>query len=102
VRRGCGDDVRGGGDFCGAVIRSTLGLGEALVTVPVLALRIPNLVATALAVTALVVIALAVVAQDWRHVEVRSAARLDRLVAIALKNLRGPTQFVPLVDIATT
>jgi uncharacterized membrane protein YfcA len=62
--------------FVATVIRSTLGFGEALVAVPLLALRIPVTVAAPLAVMISVVIALVIVAQDWRHVEVRSAAGL--------------------------
>ncbi len=57
-------------------IRSTFGFGEALVSVPLLALLIPVRVATPLAVLVSVTVALIVVAQDWRHVQVRSAGWL--------------------------
>jgi uncharacterized membrane protein YfcA len=62
--------------FVATLIRSTLGFGEALVAVPLLALRIPVVVAAPLAVIVSVIVAAAVVAQDWRRVEFRSAGRL--------------------------
>lgn len=58
------------------IIRSTIGFGEALVAVPLLALRIPVAVAAPLAVSLSLVIAAAIVVQDWRHVDVRSASWL--------------------------
>jgi hypothetical protein len=62
--------------FVATLIRSALGFGEALVAVPLLAMRIPVAVAAPLAVLVSVVVAAVVVAQDWRHVELRSATRL--------------------------
>lgn len=62
--------------FLATLIRSTLGFGEALVAVPLLAMRIPITVAAPLAVLVSIVVAGVVVAQDWRHVEVRSASAL--------------------------
>lgn len=62
--------------FVATLIRSTLGFGEALVAVPLLALRIPISVAAPLAVLVSVVVAAVIVAQDWRRVEFRSAANL--------------------------
>jgi uncharacterized membrane protein YfcA len=62
--------------FAATLIRSSLGFGEALVAVPLLALRIPIVVAAPLAVMVSVVVAAAIVAQDWRHVHFRSAAGL--------------------------
>ena len=62
--------------FLATLIRSTLGFGEALIAVPLLAMRLPITVAAPLAVLVSVVIAAFVVIQDWRHVEVRSAASL--------------------------
>ena len=62
--------------FAATLIRSTLGFGEALVAVPLLALRLPIQVAAPLAVGVSVLVAGVIVAQDWRSVEVRSAARL--------------------------
>lgn len=58
------------------LIRSTFGFGEALVAVPLLALRIPIAVAAPVAVLVSVSIAALIVAQDWRHIEVRSASWL--------------------------
>jgi uncharacterized protein len=62
--------------FAATVIRTALGFGEALVAVPLLALRLPMRLATPLAVAVSVVVALLVVARDWRHVELRSAGWL--------------------------
>jgi hypothetical protein len=62
--------------FIASLIRSTFGFGEALVAVPLLALRIPIAVAAPLAVLVSIVVAGVIVAQDWRRVEVRSAAGL--------------------------
>lgn len=62
--------------FVATLIRSTFGFGEALVAVPLLALRIPIAVAAPLAVSISLLIAGAIVVQDWRHVEVRSAGGL--------------------------
>src|SRR6266576_5878197 len=62
--------------FVATLIRSTLGFGEALVAVPLLALRIPISVAAPLAVLVSVVVAAVIVAQDWRRVEFRSAVHL--------------------------
>ena len=62
--------------FVATLIRSTFGFGEALVAVPLLAIRMPLTVAAPLAVLVSVVTAGVVVAQDWRHVQLRSAAGL--------------------------
>jgi uncharacterized protein len=62
--------------FLSTLIRSTLGFGEALVAVPLLALRIPVAVAAPLAVLVSVLVAAVIIAQDWRKIEVRSAAWL--------------------------
>jgi hypothetical protein len=59
--------------FIATLIRSTLGFGEALVAVPLLALRTPIAVAAPLAVLVSVVVAGVIVAQDWRKIELRSA-----------------------------
>jgi uncharacterized protein len=59
--------------FLASAIRSTLGFGEALVAVPLLALVIPVQVAAPVAVLASITIALIAVLQDWRHIHVRSA-----------------------------
>jgi uncharacterized membrane protein YfcA len=58
------------------LIRSTFGFGEALVAVPLLALRIPIEIAAPLAVLVSITIALIIVAQDWRKIHVESTAWL--------------------------
>ena len=62
--------------FLATLIRSTLGFGEGLVAVPLLALRIPIAVAAPLAVMVSVLVAGVIVVKDWRKIEVRSAAGL--------------------------
>ncbi len=62
--------------FLATLIRSTFGFGEALVAVPLLALRIPVVIATPLAVAMSVLVATLIIAQDWREVHIRSAAGL--------------------------
>ena len=67
--------------FVATLIRSTLGFGEALVAVPLLALKIPIVVAAPLAVLVSVVVAAAILAQD--SAQSRAAQRLlaDPVVA---------------------
>lgn len=62
--------------FIATLIRSALGFGEALVAVPLLALRIPLQVAAPLAVMVSVTIAALIIAQDWRKVHFQSAGWL--------------------------
>jgi uncharacterized membrane protein YfcA len=62
--------------FVAALVRSAFGFGDALVGVPLLALRIPITVAVPLTGLLSVAIAGIVVAQDWREVQPRSAAWL--------------------------
>lgn len=62
--------------FLATVIRSAFGFGEALVAVPLLAFAIPVKTAAPLAVLASITVALVVVAQDWRHIHIRSAVWL--------------------------
>lgn len=62
--------------FLATVIRSAFGFGEALVAVPLLALVIPVNVAVPVVVLILITVAGIVIAQDWRHVDFRSAGRL--------------------------
>jgi uncharacterized protein len=62
--------------FVATLIRSVFGFGEALVAVPLLALRLPVKIAAPLAVLISVTVALIIVLQDWHHVEFRSAGRL--------------------------
>jgi len=62
--------------FVATFIRSALGFGEALVAVPLLALRIPLRTAAPLAVMVSITIAALIIIQDWRKVYVRTAAKL--------------------------
>ena len=58
------------------LIRSAFGFGEALVAVPLLAIRIPISTAAPLAVLVSITVAAVIIAQDWRSVHVRSAGWL--------------------------
>ncbi len=58
------------------LIRSVFGFGEALVAVPLLALRLPVSVAAPLAVLVSITIAAVIVVQDWQKIHVRSAGWL--------------------------
>lgn len=58
------------------LIRSALGFGEALVAVPLLAIRLPITVAAPLAVLVSITVAAVIIAQDWRHIHLRSAGWL--------------------------
>lgn len=62
--------------FLATLIRSSLGFGEALVAVPLLAFLLPVKVAAPVAVMVSVTVAFIVVVQDWRKVHGRSAVRL--------------------------
>lgn len=62
--------------FVATLIRSAFGFGEALIAVPLLALRVPVQVAAPLAVLVSITVAGIVVVQDWRDVHVRSAGWL--------------------------
>jgi uncharacterized membrane protein YfcA len=62
--------------FLATLIRSSFGFGEALIAVPLLSLRLPVAVTAPLAVAVSVVVAGIIVAQDWRKIEMRSAAGL--------------------------
>ena len=62
--------------FLATLIRSTFGFGEALVSVPLLALLISVKIAAPLAVLVSVTVALVIVAQDWRQVQVQTAGWL--------------------------
>jgi uncharacterized membrane protein YfcA len=106
--------------FVATLVRTTFGFGEALIAVPLLALRIPIAVATPLAVAVSIIVAAVAVARDWRHIDLHNASWLiggslvglpfgvlllkwgsDRLVhlllggviiAVSLYSLRGPIQ----------
>ena len=62
--------------FVATLIRSAIGFGEALIAVPLLALRLEIRVAAPLAVLVSITVAAIIVAQDWREVHVRSAGWL--------------------------
>lgn len=62
--------------FLATLVRSTFGFGEALIAVPLLALRIPIEIAAPLAVLLSIVVAAVVVVQDWRLIHPRSTAWL--------------------------
>lgn len=62
--------------FLATFVRSTLGFGEALVGVPLLALFIPIKVAAPVAVLISITVAALALIQDWRHVHLRSAGWL--------------------------
>ena len=59
--------------FVASLIRSTFGFGEALISVPLLALVLPVSVVAPLAVLLSITIAAVVIVQDWRHIHLRSA-----------------------------
>jgi uncharacterized membrane protein YfcA len=62
--------------FLATFIRATLGFGEALVSVPLLALLMPVEQAAPLAVLVSITIAAVILVQDWRRVHFGSAGRL--------------------------
>jgi len=62
--------------FAATFVRSALGFGEALVAVPLLALVMPITTAAPIAALVSITFAAVVIAQDWRHVQWRSAAHL--------------------------
>jgi uncharacterized membrane protein YfcA len=58
------------------LIRSAFGFGEALVAVPLLAIRVPISVAAPLAILVSITVAAIILVQDWRSVHLRSAGWL--------------------------
>jgi hypothetical protein len=62
--------------FVGTLIRSSLGFGEALIAVPLLALVMPVQTAAPVAVLVSITIAVFILFQDWRKVHARSAGWL--------------------------
>lgn len=70
--------------FGATLIRSALGFGEALVAVPLLAFVLPVQVAAPIAVLVSITVAAVVVAQDWRHVQLRSAGWLVLFTLIGI------------------
>ncbi|HEY2588077.1 MAG TPA: sulfite exporter TauE/SafE family protein [Tepidisphaeraceae bacterium] len=84
--------------FVATLIRSTLGFGEALVAVPLLALRLPVQVAAPLAVLVSITVAAIVMAQEWHRVHFRAAGWLAAwtmlgipLGLLMLKEVNGRT-----------
>ncbi|HZD32486.1 MAG TPA: sulfite exporter TauE/SafE family protein [Candidatus Angelobacter sp.] len=55
------------------LVRSAFGFGEALVAVPLLAIRLPINIAAPLAVLVSITVAALIIAQDWRHIHLRTA-----------------------------
>lgn len=62
--------------FFATLIRSAFGFGEALISVPLLALVMPVELASPLAALLSITVAAVVVVQDWRKIHFRSAWRL--------------------------
>ena len=62
--------------FVATLIRSAFGFGEALVAVPLLAIRLPISIAAPLAVLVSITVAAVIIAQDWRSIHLRSAGWL--------------------------
>lgn len=62
--------------FLATLVRATLGFGDALIAVPLLALLMPVEQAAPIAVLASITIALIILARDWRDVHFRSAGWL--------------------------
>ncbi|TAL87595.1 MAG: sulfite exporter TauE/SafE family protein [Rhodanobacter sp.] len=62
--------------FLATFVRSAFGFGEALVAVPLLAFVMPVELAAPLAVLVSITVAMVAIAQDWRHIHVRSAGWL--------------------------
>jgi len=70
--------------FCATLVRATLGFGEALIAVPLLAFVLPVEIVAPIAMLISITVAAAVTAQDWRHVQVRSAMTLVLSSAIGI------------------
>ena len=85
--------------FGATLLRSALGFGEALIAVPLLSFVMPVSVAAPIAVLVSITVAAIVVAQDWRHVHLRSAAWLvlSTLVGIPFGLLMLRTVPEPIV-----
>ena len=62
--------------FLATLVRSAFGFGEALISVPLLALVMPIEVAAPTAVLVSITVALVIVIHDWRRVHARSAGWL--------------------------
>lgn len=62
--------------FVATLIRSVFGFGEALIAVPLLALRVPVNIAAPLAVLVSITVAAVIIAQDWHKIHLRSTGWL--------------------------
>ncbi len=62
--------------FAATLIRSVFGFGEALIAVPLLALRLPVNVAAPLTVLVSITVAAVIILQDWRKIHFRSTGWL--------------------------
>jgi len=62
--------------FVATLIRSAFGFGEALIAVPLLALRLPVNVAAPLAVLVSITVAAVIIVQDWQKIHLRSTGWL--------------------------
>lgn len=78
-----------------ALTRSTFGFGDALVSMPLLALLLPVEVAAPLVAFLSITISLTMVAQDWRQVHVRTAGWL---VASSCAGIPGGLLLLTLAD----
>jgi hypothetical protein len=70
--------------FLATLVRSTLGFGEALIAVPLLALWMPVEEAAPAAVLVSITIAFLILLRDWRHVHFGSATRLTLYTCIGI------------------
>jgi uncharacterized membrane protein YfcA len=70
--------------FIATLVRSTLGFGEALIAVPLLALWMPVEQAAPAAVLVSITIAFVILLTDWRHVQFRSATRLTLYTCLGI------------------
>lgn len=59
--------------FLATLVRSAFGFGEALIAVPLVAFVLPVDIAAPVAVLVSITVAVVVLAQDWQHVNLRSA-----------------------------
>ena len=62
--------------FVATLIRSVFGFGEALVAVPLLAIRLPINIAAPLAVLVSITVATVIIVQDWHNIHLRSTGWL--------------------------
>lgn len=68
--------------FIASFIRSAFGFGEALIAVPLLAFAMPVETAAPIAALVSITVAAVAIAQDWRHIHLRSAGRLFLATAV--------------------